>query len=400
MTSDQRWLFGAAFFRAGAVGLISVLFSLYLAAGGLHAGQIGGLIAAGVVGTAVATFGVAFWADRVGRKRFLIGLVFFQMIGGVGLIGFPSTFLLYGLVFLGMVNAMGRERGAAFTLEQAILPETTTAQNRTGLLAWYNMTVDLGLGVGALLGGLPALIRARWGVGELDSYRWALGLYLLFSLLSLFMYLFLSHRVEIHDPAPWHRVPPATRKTLTRLSLLFGFDSFSGGFLPAALIAYWFFRRFGADEKILGPLFAAGYFVNATSYLVAAWLARRIGLIRTMVFTHIPASLCVIALPFVPSLGWAMGLYILREFLAEMDVPTRQSYVTGIVAPSERSLASGVTNLSRTAAWTVGPGIAGWIMRFLNLGAPLWIGGGLKILYDLMLYRDFRHLKTPEEQAG
>lgn len=404
MSRDQRLIFAAAGTRAVAVGLAGVLFSLYLARGGLHAGQIGILIAAGLAGAAAGTFWVSFFADRFGRRRTLVLLSGLSAAGGLGLALHPHFFLLLPVCFLGMVNAMGRERGALFTLDQAILPETAALEGRTRVLAWYSLTLDAGMAVGSLAAGLPVLLRQTLGLGELPSYQAAFFLYALLNAASALLYGGLTPRAEIHRAVAlpsgwkgWRRIPRRTKRILTRLSLLFGFDSFAGGFLPGTLIAYWFFRRFGAGEELLSILFFLGYGINALSYLAAAWMARRVGLLNTMVFTHVPASLAVIAIPFAPTLGIAMALYLVREFLAEMDVPTRQSYVMGLVEPRERTLASGVTNLTRVFAWAVAPGFAGYAMRGLSLSFPLFVGGGLKILYDLWLYRAFRHIKPPEE---
>ncbi len=395
---DRNRILLAAFLRALGTGQVGVLLALYLAKGGLDAGRIGLVVAIGLAGLAAGTFLVSFWADRIGRRRTLMLLAGLTSLGGFGLALFPSFPLLAGLCFLGMVNAMGRERGALFTLEVAILPETTDAAHRTQALAWYNLLLDVGLGLGSLLAGLPVLLRRTLALPELASYQWTFAGYGALGILSFLLYLGLTPRVETHGPTPWHRVTPASRRVITRLSLLSGLDSFAGGFLPATLIAYWFFRRFGADEAVLGPLFLVAHLVNAPSYLVAAWLSRRIGLVNTMVFTHLPANLSLIAIPFAPSFAAAVGLYLVREFLVEMDVPTRQSYILAVVEPGERTLASGITNLSRTGAWALGPTLSGYAMKNLSLSMPLFIGGGLKVVYDLWLWAAFRRLKPPEER--
>ena len=398
MTPDQKRIYAAGFLRAVGVGMLGVLFALYLSLGGLHAGQIGILVAVGIGGAATATFLISFWADRLGRRKTLLLLAGLTALGGAGLVlapGFPTLTLF---CFLGMVNAMGRERGALFTMEQTILPETTDPSRRTQALAWYNVVLDVGQAVGSLLGGLPFLLRRNFSFGELSSYQSTLFLYVGFACISFLLYAGLSPAVEMHGPTLWHKIAPASRRIITRLSLLFGFDSIAGGFLPGSLIAYWFFKRFGVGEGLLGPLFFVAHLANALSYLMAARLSRRIGLVRTMVFTHMPANLCLIAIPFAPSLPWAAVLYLARECLVEMDVPTRQSYVMAMVEPGERTLAAGVTNLTRLVAWTVAPGFAGLAMSGLTLSLPLFLGGGMKILYDLTLYRSFRHLRPPEER--
>ncbi len=397
MSNDQRLIYAAAFVRAVAVGLIGVLFALYLIARGLQAAQIGFLVTVGLAGSASSTFLVSFWADRLGRRRCLALLSLCMAVGGIGLALCPSFAALAVACFFGMVNSFGRERGAIHTLEQAILPAAIPDHQRTNTFAWYNVMLDAGLALGSLLGSLPVFLRRGLGVGELASYQAGLFLYSALIALCIFLYACLTPQVEQHGPSMWHQISPATRRTIVRLSVLFGFDSLAGGFLPGSLIAYWFFKRFGVGEELLGPLFFAGHVANAFSHLGAAWLSRRIGLVRTMVFTHTPSSLCLIALPFIPTLPVAILFYIIRECLVEMDLPTRQSYVMAVVEPRERTLASGVTNLTRLAAWAVAPSFAGFIMNSLAVGLPLVIGGSMKILYDALLFRSFHRLHPPEE---
>lgn len=399
MTRDQRLIYAAAFLRALGVGLLGVLFALNLTQRGLSPGQVGALVAVGLAGAALGTFFVSFWADRLGRKHTLLLLSACAALGGMGLTLFTRFPLLAAACFLGMVNAMGRERGALFTLEQTILPETTDDRGRTRALAWYNVVMDIGQALGCLLGGLPVLLRGL-GMGHAASHQAMFAVYTALACASFFLYTALTPQVELHGRVPRHRVSPESRGIITRLALLFGFDSLAGGFLPSALVAYWFFRRFGVGEGLLAPLFFVAHLANAVSYLAAAWIAKRIGLVRTMVFTHTPANLCLIAIPFMPTLPLAAGLYLLRECLVEMDVPTRQSYVMAVVAPGERTVAAGVTNLTRLMAWTVAPTLTGLAMGTAALtGLPLVVGGSMKIAYDAMLYFSFRHLKPPEERG-
>jgi predicted MFS family arabinose efflux permease len=196
-------------------------------------------------------------------------------------------------------------------------------------------------------------------------------------------------------------VPPVidrqTKNAVIKLAALFGIDSIGGGFLSSALIAYWFFERYGFSQRELAMLFFAARLLNALSHIGAAWLARRIGLLNTMVLTHAPSSVLLMIAPAAASGALAAALFLGRESLVEMDVPTRQSYVMAIVPPHRRTYASGITNLTRTVGWAIGPPIAGVIMQYVALAAPLFIGGGLKIVYDIVLYRSFRHLRPPEE---
>jgi len=221
-------------------------------------------------------------------------------------------------------------------------------------------------------------------------------------LLNTVLYLFLSHQVEIPrinlPGKAAARISAETKSTVARLASLFALDSLGGGFLSDALVSYWFFRRFGIAENRLALLFFAVHVLNALSHLGAAWLARRIGLIKTMVFTHLPSSVFLIAAAFMPSPQWAIVLFLLRESLVEMDVPTRQSYVAAVVRPEERTFAAGVTNLTRNTAWAAASSVAGFFMQQVAFSAPLLLGGGLKIIYDGLLWRAFRHVKPPEER--
>jgi MFS family permease len=394
-------IYSASFLRSLGVGLTGVILGIYLSRAGFSATRIGVVIAAGLAGTALATLAVGLRGDRLGRRRTLVGLSLLMGAGGLGLafVSGPGGILL--LSFLGMLNGMGRDRGAAYALEQAIIPETTTAERRTWALAWYNLVLDAGHAVGALAGAFPFLLRRWLEVDVLASYQLTFGVYAGLGVASAILYSLLSPQVEIAAPASLAKeatkVSPRSKKIVYRLAALFSIDASGGGFLTSALIAYWFFRRFGVAEESLAPLFFVVRMANAASYLVAAWLARRIGLVNTMVFTHIPSSLFLIAVPFAPSFAWAVALFLARECLVQMDVPTRQSYIVAVVQPHERTYASSVTSVTRNVAWAAAPSFAGYFMQHLALGAPLFLGGGLKIGYDLLLYAAFRRLRPPEE---
>jgi MFS family permease len=396
-------IYSAAFLRSLSVGLTGIILGIYLSRAGFSATRVGVVIAAGLAGTALATLFVTLRVDRLGRRRTLISLSLLMSLGGLGLAlttALPGILLLS---FLGMLNGMGRDRGAAFALEQAIIPETTTAERRTWALAWYNLVLDAGHALGALAGAVPFLFRRILGIDLLGSYQFTFGLYAAFGLISAALYVFLSRKIEVAEIASLAKeaakISPESKKIVTKLAALSGCDSLGGGFLTSALIAYWFFCRFGVAEESLGPLFFVVRLLNAGSYLVAARLARRIGLLNTMVFTHLPSSLFLMALPFAPSFPWAVVLFLARESLVEMDVPTRQSYIVAVVAPTERTFASGITNVTRNVAWATAPSFAGYFMQHLALAAPLFMGGSIKIAYDLFLYGAFRRLKPPEEKS-
>jgi predicted MFS family arabinose efflux permease len=235
-------------------------------------------------------------------------------------------------------------------------------------------------------------------VGDLAALRWALGGYAALVAASGVFYLGLSPALEHAGERPERRVSPESRRVLVRISGLFALDSVAGGFLTSALLSYFFLARFGVDEALLGPLFFGARVLNAVSHLVAARLAARFGLLETMVFTHVPSSLLLATVAWAPSFPVAAALFLLREGLVEMDVPTRQSYVMAVVRPEERTVASGVTNLVRTAGWAVGPSLAGVLMQGTSLATPLLVGAAMKIAYDALLWTAFRRVKLLTHQ--
>ena len=394
--NDRKLIYTAAFLRALATGMAGVLLGLYLARLGFAPAAIGLVLSAGLAGATLALLVVTWAGDRLGRRRTLVALSLLSAGGGLLAALGSDTAAIFAAAFFGMLNGMGRDRGAALVLEQAILPATTDDAGRTAAFARYNVLTDIGHALGALLAALPVLLQSA-GLGETEAFR---ALFLLYALL-LGLGAPLAFRLSAAAEAPAAQarvaVSPQSRKILWRISALFAVDSIAGGFLGSALLSYFFFARFGVSEAMIGVLFFAARGLNALSHLGAAWLAARIGLVNTMVFTHIPSSLLLAAVAFAPNFAVAAILFLLREGLVEMDVPTRQSYVMAVVQPQERTFASGVTHLVRVGGWAVAPGIAGWLMQAASLAAPLFIGAGMKIAYDLMLWRAFRRIKPPEE---
>ena len=398
---DAWLIYAAGFVRSATVSLVGVTLAIHLASLGFSVAAIGALIGIGLAGSSLATVVVSLRGDVWGRRRVLVALATLTAIGYLALVAFSEAAALLPLAFAGMLNGMGRDRGAASALEQAIVPATVSDERRTWALAWYNLVLDSGHALGALAAALPTLITRITLAGPDVAHRITFAMCGGAMLLSIAAYLMLTPAVEAPAhaslaPAP---IEAGSKRVITRLALLFGLDSIGGGFLNSALISYWFFRQFGTSEANLALLFFAARVLNALSHVVAAWLARRIGLLNTMVWTHVPSSLFLMAAPVSPSAPIAAALFLAREALVEMDVPTRQSYVMAVVRPEERTFASGVTNVTRTAAWAVGPTVAGVVMQHVALAGPLIIGGGLKIVYDVLLYRAFRHVRPPEERS-
>ena len=395
--SDRSRLYAAAFLRAVATGMIGILLGVYLPQAGCSTAQTGLIVAAGLAGGALAMLLATLGADRFGRRRSLVVLALLAAAGGVAIVATAAPALLAVAAFAGMLNGMGRDRGAALVLEQAILPGTIADAERTRAFAWYNVAQDSGHALGSLFAALPAVLRALAGIGELASLRIAIVAASALALAAVPLYRGLSAASE-SGSAERPPVTPETRRVLVKISSLFVLDSLGGGFLTAALLSVFFFERFGAGEAALGPLFFGARVLNALSHLAAAWLARRIGLVPTMVFTHIPSSLLLLTVPFAPNFPVAAVLFLLREGLVEMDVPTRQSYVMALVRPEERTTAAGVTQLVRTGAWAVAPAFAGTLMQTVSIATPLVAGAALKIVYDLLLWAAFRRVRPPEER--
>jgi len=391
----------AACLRSFGIGLLGVVLGVFLYREGFSSTAIGLVIAAGLAGAAAATALVTFRADRLGRRATLVVLSLLTAAGIIPLIAHSGLALLLPMAFLGMLNGMGTDRSASFALAQAMIPGLVSDRRRTWTFAWYSLVLDAGGALGALAAGAPLLAQRWWAVDIATAYRWLFAGYAALSVISGAFYLFLTPQVEVRSPAGDGKVEPvstATKVTVRKLASLFALDSLGGGLLTDALVSYWFFRRFGIAENHLAILFFVVHVLNALSHLGAAWLARHFGLIKTMVFTHLPSSLFLIAASFVSSARWAVALFLLREALVEMDVPTRQSYVAAVVGPHERTYASGVTNLTRNLCWAASSSVAGALMK-VAFSAPLFLGGGLKVIYDLLLWRAFRHIRPPEERA-
>ncbi len=397
---DRAIINVAAFLRSLGVGFMGVVLGIYLSRSGHSAFQIGAVLAFGLAGSACATTLVGITADRVGRKRFLVLLSILTALGGLSLYALPKFPLLLAMVLVAMLNGTGTERSAIFALEQAVIPGLGPDTRRTWNLAFYNVLIDGGGSLGALGAGLPLILQRHFDLPLLRAYQLLFVGYSALYLIVGGLYLLLSPAIEVNAASslePARKINPDSKRIIGRLTALFSLDSFGGGFLTDALVSYWFFRRFGLSEHDLGIVFFVVHLLNALSHLGAAWLARRIGLVNTMVFTHLPSSLLLIAVPFAPSATFAILLFFAREALVEMDVPTRQSYVAALVAPTERSFASALTNVARNVFWAIGSAIAGVLMQDLTFSAPLIVGGSTKIAYDLLLYKSFRRVKAPEE---
>lgn len=397
---DRKLIYLATGARAFGNGLLGVLLGIYLAKLGLPMTQVGAILSAGLIGAFCGAWITTFRGDRIGRRRLLVFFATLLALATATIAIAGDPMLIGAAAALGAVTGAGKDRGAMLAIESAILPSTIDDRDRTRTYAIYSIVQDVAQAAGGLTAGLATLLRDWGGVAEVASMRWTIAIAALFFAVNVPIVLGLSRRTEVADPSRRALLAPHSKRVLTRLSALFALDSIGGGFLGAALLSYFFYAQFGASEATIALLFMGGKVISASSHLVAAWLARRIGLINTMVFTHIPSSLILIAIAFAHTFWLAALLYLLREGLAEMDVPTRQSYVMAIVKEEERTFASGITSLTRMAAGAVAPLVAGVVIDATSLSVPLFIGAALKILYDLLLWRAFNKVKPPEERVA
>jgi MFS family permease len=385
--------------RSVATGMMGPLLGFYLAGLSYTETTAGFVVSAGLAGAAAATAWVTLFGSMLERRTALLAVAGLSIAGGAVAALASGPWVMGAAAFVGMLNGMGRDRGACLVLEQAMLPETAGPAARTRAFAWYSVMQDGGTALGGLASALPGLLRTIAGMDSLPALRLSMGAYLALLALAAAPYLLLSRDISRPRAGDGLRITQRSRGLLARLCALFAVDSVAGGFLTATFLTLFFRARFGIDEQTIGVLFFARSILNALSHLGAAWVAQRIGLVNTMVFTHIPSSLFLLTVTIAPTFPIAAALFLLREGLVEMDVPTRTSYVMAVVQDRERPFASGVTHLVRVAGWAIAPAIAGLAAGSADsLAVPLWIGAGMKITYDVLLYAAFQGVRAPEEQ--
>lgn len=394
MDLDGRLVLIEKSVRTIPYGFLGVLFGVYMDRLGFDPFFIGVVLTATVFSSALYTFSVSFLADRVGRRR---SLVFFALMDCVaGSLLFLST-AWWAPVLAGVVGNMtvgAGEVGPFLSLEQAIIPKTCDPKHRTLGFSWYNLVGYASSSVGALMAGLPQYL----GSGP-EAYRPLFAAYLLSGVVGSILYARLSKTVEVEKTASVKRpiLSEKSKPIVKKLSALFAVDSFGGGFIGTSIMSYYFYKRFALQYTSLGLIFSATAIVTAISFLAAERIARRIGLLRTMVFSHIPSNLFLTAVPFAPSALGSILLLLCRQSLSQMDVPTRQSYVMAVVDEADRTPAAGLTNVSRSVAQSASPSLAGYAIATVWIGSPFVVAGTLKLVYDLLIYGSFRNIKPPEE---
>jgi MFS family permease len=404
---DGRLLFVMRTIRMFGYGFLAVVLVLYLAAAGLDPLAIGLVLSLTLVGDTLISMWLTINADRIGRRRVLTAGAVLLIVAGI-VFAFTSWVpLLIIAGAIGVISPTGSEVGPFLAVEQAALSQTIHDGRRTSTFAWYNLVGQLATAFGALGGGLLSQALLDSGVAPLDAYRAIVIGYSVVGVVMLVGFWRLDASIEapprevIADGIRRRFGLGRSKGVVKRLSLLFSIDAFAGGFVPQSLLAYWFNIQYGVEPAILGVIFFCGNLLAAVSSLSAARIAARFGLINTMVFTHIPANMLLILVPLMPNLPLAIAVLLVRFSLSQMDVPTRQSYVMAVVDPDERSAAAGVTNIARTTGAAISPSISSVLIGTAGLGAlPFFLAGGMKIVYDLLMYRDFSKVRPPEERRA
>jgi MFS family permease len=397
--SAMRLLLTARGLRGVGDGFVSLLLPVYLLELGFGPLETGVIATATLAGSAVLTLLVGLYAHLASGRTLLIGAALLMMLTGIAFAVFDDFWPLVLVAFVGTLNPSSGDVSVFLPLEQAQLARRVSDRDRTRLFARYSFIGSIMAAVGALGAALPEVAAQVWGTGLKPALQAAFLVYAFLGGLALLLYRCLP-RVETADPdrAPTKPLGRSRRIVLT-LAALFSLDAFAGGLVVQSLLALWLFERFGLSLAAAGAIFFWTGLLSALSYFAAAWIADRIGLINTMVFTHLPSNLCLALVPFAPSLSLAILLLLVRSALSQMDVPTRTSYVMAVVAPEERAAAASVTSVPRSLAAAASPALAGALLAGSGFGWPLVLAGGLKAVYDLLLLMKFRNLRPPEETA-
>lgn len=394
LSPDGLTLFATRSLRMFAYGFLSVVLVLYLKAEGLGEEKIGVLLTMTLLGDVAISLWITTAADRIGRKKMLIvGALLMAVTGAVFVVTSNYSWLLVAAT-IGVLSPSDKEVGPFLSIEQAALSQTVPDVDRTAVFAWYNLVGSLAAALGALVGGFASHELLLHSSTEAAGYRPLVTAYSVAGVLLAVAFTRLSRaaestRGEIHPQSTWlglHR----SRGVVLRLSALFALDAFGGGFILQSIVAYWFHIRFQVDPAVLGMIFFVANLFAAASALGAAALARRFGLVNTMVFTHLPSNVLLILVPLMPNLPLAIAVLLVRFCISQMDVPTRQSYTMEVVHPDERSAASGITTVARSIGAALSPTLAGYMLARPELiSVPFFVAGGVKIIYDLWLYRAF-----------
>ena len=397
-TSTIRALLCARGLRAFADGLISLVLPLYLTALGFTPLEVGAMATATLLGSGLLTLVLGMHGNRFAHRALLLAASALMAATGIAFATLQSFWPLLVVAVVGTLNPSSGDISVFLPLEQALLARSVADARLTSVFARYSLVGALIGATGALAAGAPSWIVQRWHVDLPTACRAMFIVYALLGIAAGAIYRRLPAMpapVSERRPSPLHR----SRRIVYTLAGLFSVDAFAGGFLVQSLLALWLFRRFELSIEVAGSIFFWTGVLSALSYLVASRMASRIGLVKTMVFTHLPSSLLLLTVPYAPTLTWVIALLLMRSALSQMDVPTRNSYVMAIVAPDERVAAASITSVPRSLASAISPLFAGYLLALSSFAWPLLIAGALKIAYDLALLAMFRTVRPPEEAA-
>jgi MFS family permease len=407
LTGVAWLLFATRFIRLFAYGAVSVVLVFYLVGLGLSEPQTGLLLTSTLIGDTIVSLYLTTRADRVGRRRMLIIGAALMAAAGLVFAFTRNWWLLLVAATVGVISPSGHEVGPFLSIEQAALSQVVADRTRTGVFAWYTLAGSLATALGALVAGMVTRVLQETTVSPVGSYR---AVVILYAALGVVLAVFFSRLTRATEAAAFSddRARQSTfarfsglersRDVVVKLSALFALDSFGGGFVIQSFAAYWFYLRFGLDPGSLGVIFFWANIFAGFSALLASRLASRIGLIKTMVGTHLPSNVLLILVPLMPTLPLAVAVLLARFSISQMDVPTRQSYIMAVVPPEERSAAAGVAGVARTIGAAISPLCVGFLFARPSLiNLPFYIAGTLKITYDLLLYREFVSIRPPEE---
>jgi MFS family permease len=405
LTNDGRLIIAARIVRAFAYGFLSIVLAIYLKLTGLTDPFIGLILTATLVNSVLFSLLASFYADRIGRRRILIIYAALMSVSGAIFVSTDNYVVLIIAALIGTLNVTGSETGAFLSVEQALMPQTLNdPKKRNTMFALYNMAGTFAMAAGILLSGIPPVLEQKYEIGQVDSIKLLFLLYSIFGVILIGIYFSLSRKIELSSVVTAkplsQMLSPKSKTIVGKLSGLFALDSFAGGFVIQSIVSFWFFSKFGLELTTLSYVFSIAGALTAFSFLAAAKIADKIGLVNTMVFTHIPSNVLLILVGFAPTPLLAIAFYLGRMALSQMDVPTRQSYIVSVVNEEERTSAAAITNISRNVSQAISPSLTAYVLQLLPLlSGPFVLGGILKLAYDLALYFQFRNIKPDEEKA-
>lgn len=402
ISKDGKLLLGARIVRTFSYGFLSVIIAIYLKLIGFGDVAIGLVLTATLVNSVFFNLLSSAYADKIGRRNILVLYAVLMIASSIIFFVTDNYVALVIAALVGTINVTGSEVGAFLSLEQALLPQTVSdIRKRNSIFAIYNAVGTFAMSAGVLVSGLPSVLQ-NYGFSKIGAIKELFLIYAACAVAVLVIYLVLSKNIEVKDSVSKSglsikNLSPKSRGIIAKMSTLFAVDSFGGGFVIQSIVSFWFYTKFGADLTSLSYIFAIAGVLTAISYMASTKIASKIGLVNTMVFTHIPSNILLIFLAFAPTFSIAISLFFARMSLSQMDVPTRQSYLMGVVGENERIPAAVFTNTSRNISQAVSPSLSGIIISTLSLSAPFVVGGILKIAYDVGIFFSFRKIKPPEE---